>query len=135
MPHTPTPIRPGAALDCLNGRGFTAPTYTQVPNELFAAMPDLTDPQLRCLLIMVRWTLGYHRTTCTASVTDIQRETGLSRPCVIATLGRLHDSRMITRTRRYPKSLWRLNITEDTKIRIAEGQPTQKAEQRTLADW
>jgi DNA-binding MarR family transcriptional regulator len=116
----------------MRGGGFTEPTYTQVPNDLFAALPHLTDPQIRCLLIITRWTLGYHRTTCTASLTDIQRETGLSRPSVIAALMQLHEGGLITRTHRYPRSTWRLNITNETRINLAATPRTRREQNKLL---
>lgn len=117
------PIKPDSLLPCLAGHGFSQPTYTQTPNDLFAAMPWLSNAELRVLLILVRYTLGYHRTTCQASITDIARETGLSRPTVISTAARLCAAGLITRIRRYPQSQWRLNITQDTHISLKPGEP------------
>jgi len=128
MTPAPNPIKPDSLLPALRGYGFTQPTYTQTPNDLFAAIPFLSDSEIRIMLVMVRYTLGYHRTTCQASLTDLERATGLTRITVSKTLQRLRAAGMITRTRRYPTCQWRLNLTEDTAIRLQPGEPTNPAQ-------
>src|SRR6478672_9655611 len=42
--------------------GFSSPSYTQVPDELFdALMPSLGDAELRVLLYIIRRTFGFKR--------------------------------------------------------------------------
>lgn len=126
------PIKPDSALPVLRGEGFAEPTYTQTPNELFAALPWLGDAELRALLIVVRDTLGYHRTTVQRSTADIAQAAGLSKVATIAAMKHLADAGLITRIRRYPVSQWRLNITAETKIKLTPGQPTSPPKQARL---
>jgi predicted transcriptional regulator len=116
------PLVPGSLVPALAGQGFTEPTYTQVPNELFMALPFLSDAELRVLLIIIRWSLGYHQTTCQASNADIARETGLDRRTVIRVLRRLSEAGLMTRISRFPTSRWRLNIRETTSIHLVRRQ-------------
>ena len=45
-------------------RGFSSPTYTQVPDELFDELaPRLTDSELRICLYVIRRTFGFKRDT------------------------------------------------------------------------
>ena len=125
-PPAPAPIKPDSAIPALAGRGFTEPNYTQIPNEIIAALPWLSNADLRVLLVLVRYSLGYHRTTCQASYSDIARAAGLTRPTVITTCARLHAAGMIAHTRRFPCSQWRLNISSDTNIHISPATPHKK---------
>ena len=77
--------------------GFAPPTYTQVPNELFAMLPDLSHGELCILLAIIRETFGWHRPTCKLSLSQLQQLTGLSRPTVVATLRQCLDRGLIQR--------------------------------------
>jgi hypothetical protein len=124
MTAAPRPIKPDSSLPSLAGYGFQEPNYTQTPNEVFAALPWLNEGELKTLLVIVRYTLGYHRTICDASYEDLAVATLISRRKVIDICKRLADAGLITRVQRFPKCRWRLNITQGD-IRIQPGQPTQ----------
>jgi DnaD/phage-associated family protein len=58
--------------------GFKLPNYTQVPNELFDMLPNMSDPELRFTLALLRQTSGFHvykKTLSTKKACDL---TGLS---------------------------------------------------------
>lgn len=57
---------------------FKDPNYTQVPNDFFDMIPDMTDAELRVTLALVRQTFGFHRPTTTMGFTDLESSTGLS---------------------------------------------------------
>lgn len=64
--------------------GFSKPNYTQTPNELFdILMAQMTEAELRVVLVAVRKTLGYHRDYDAISLTQFENMSGLSRQAVI----------------------------------------------------
>lgn len=76
-------------------RGFSKPTYTQVPDELFdELMPRLSEAELKVLLYVVRRTFGFKKDSDTISLKQmvegiktrdgrqLDNGTGLSRPGV-----------------------------------------------------
>jgi len=76
-------------------QGFTSPTYTQVPDELFdELMPRLSESELKVLLYVVRRTFGFKKSADDISLkqmvegirkrdgTQLDNGTGLSRPSV-----------------------------------------------------
>lgn len=58
--------------------GFESPNYTQVPNDLFDMLPDMTDAEIRVTLIMIRETVGYHRDAAKVGMAELARRAGLS---------------------------------------------------------
>lgn len=64
-------------------KGFQAPNYTQIPNDLFDMIPEMGEALLRFLLAISRLTFGYHRDRARASLTKLEKMTGLSRPSVV----------------------------------------------------
>lgn len=64
--------------------GFSSPNYTQTPNDLFETlMRQMSDCELRVVLVAVRKTLGYHKTHEAISLTQFMEMTGLSKQGVI----------------------------------------------------
>lgn len=59
-----------------------APNYTQVPNALFALMPDMGNAELKVVLAVCRQTIGWHKTKDRLTVTRLAELTGLSRQSV-----------------------------------------------------
>lgn len=59
--------------------GFEAQTYTQVPNSLFAIMHDMEESELKVVLLICRYTFGYHRDEIRLSIRRIAREIGMSK--------------------------------------------------------
>lgn len=56
------------------------PNYTQVPNSLFDSIPDMTEAELKCTMIIVRKIIGWHKDGPEpVSYTQLQKATGLSR--------------------------------------------------------
>lgn len=67
-----------------NFKGFRAPQYTQVPNEVFDhLLPDMDETELRVTLIAIRKTLGWHKTRDAISLSTFVELTGLSRQGVL----------------------------------------------------
>lgn len=58
--------------------------YTQTPNSIYAAMPDMGEAELRIVLVVVRMTHGWHRSAALISLSYFERATGLSRHGVLA---------------------------------------------------
>ncbi len=58
--------------------GFEAQTYTQIPNSLFITMKDMDECELKVVLLICRYTFGYHRDEVRLSLRRIAREIGMS---------------------------------------------------------
>ena len=67
-----------------NFKGFRAPQYTQVPNEVFDhLLPDMDETELRVTLVAIRKTLGWHKVRDAISLSTFVELTGLSRQGVL----------------------------------------------------
>jgi hypothetical protein len=88
--------------------GFSSPSYTQVPDELFdALMPSLGDGELRVLLYIIRRTFGFKRDADAISLSQmvsgittrdgrvLDHGTGLSKATVARGLKGLRDKGII----------------------------------------
>ncbi len=89
-------------------RGFTRPTFTQVPDEIIdRLMADLSGSELKVLLYIVRRTFGFRKDADAISLNQIvhgittkdgrvlDRGTGLSISTVVAALKSLEAKRVI----------------------------------------
>ena len=94
-------------------RGFTKPTYTQVPDELIdELLPDLSGAELKVLLYIIRRTFGFKKDSDNISLSQIcngitthdgrvlDRGTGLNKDTVTRAIKRLEDDGYIVRERR-----------------------------------
>jgi DNA-binding MarR family transcriptional regulator len=94
-------------------RGYTRPTYTMVPDELFdEQLPDLSGAELKVLLYIIRRTLGFKKDADTISLSQIcngitrkdgrqlDRGTGLNRDTVSKVVKSLEDGGYIIREMR-----------------------------------
>lgn len=92
--------------------GFTSPTYTPVPDELFdVLLPQLADGELRVLLYIIRRTFGFKRDADTISLSQmvagittrdghvLDAGTGLSKSSVARGLKSLREKGVIVATR------------------------------------
>ena len=66
-----------------HGHGFTA-----VPHVLFSLIPSLSPAQVVVLLVIMRQTIGWHKTHDAISISQLVRGTGLARSTVIQAI---HD--------------------------------------------
>jgi hypothetical protein len=73
--------------------------YTQTPNRIYAAMPEMGEAELRCVLVVTRMTRGYHRPNAVISLSYFEKATGLSRPAVLAGLRQAMTHGYISRER------------------------------------
>lgn len=114
-------------------QGFSRPTYTTVPDELFdILLPTLSDAELRVLLYIVRRTFGFKRDSDTISLSQMvsgitTREgerldsgVGLSKSSVARGLKSLREKGIILATRNSSTekgdqpTTYRLRFTSDT---------------------
>ncbi len=58
------------------------PKHTRIPNAILDSMAELTEPELRVLLIITRKTIGWQKECDLISLTQLEKLTGLSRPAV-----------------------------------------------------
>lgn len=58
--------------------GFKSPNHTQVPNDFFDMIPDMSDAELRVTLIMIRDTRGWHRDATKLGKGELSKRSGLS---------------------------------------------------------
>ena len=63
--------------------GYNPLRYTPVPDEVFDLyLSHLTEAQLKVLLTIIRHTYGWRKDRDRISLSQLERETGLSRPSV-----------------------------------------------------
>ncbi len=61
-----------------------APTYTQIPNDLFDHwIPHLKEGELKLLLVIMRKTLGWHKNKDKISLSQLEKFTGLTRTNIL----------------------------------------------------
>jgi hypothetical protein len=66
-------------MSAKQARGLAAPNYTQVPNQIFALMPSISNAELRITLALIRLTLGWHRQrTERLSIPELAEAAGIS---------------------------------------------------------
>ena|SRR5438876_11642964 len=93
--------------------GFSAPNYTQVPDELFDdLMTDLSGAELKVLLYIIRRTFGFKKTEDTISLSQmlngittkageaLDKGTGLSKKTLLVALNTLEAKHIILTERR-----------------------------------
>lgn len=95
--------------------GFQAPNYTQVPNDYFDLVMEMTIAEIRVLSALIRVTLGYHRDEITLTIREMARITNLDPKSVMAGASKLEESGLIERTVG--------KITTVTKWRVVIGDP------------
>lgn len=78
--------------------GFQAPNYTQVPNDYFDLIMEMTIAEIKVLSALIRVTLGYHRDEITLSVREMARITNLDPKSVMAGASKLEERGLIERT-------------------------------------
>lgn len=57
---------------------FEKQTYTQIPNSLFSVMKDMDECELKVVLLICRYTFGYHREEVKLSTRRISDEIGMN---------------------------------------------------------
>ena len=57
--------------------GFKAPNYTQIPNDYFDLVMEMTEAENKVLAALLRATLGYHRDEIKLSIRELARITRL----------------------------------------------------------
>ena len=100
-----------------NLRGFQEPNYTQIPNDIFIMLPQLGEAELKFILAVCRLTFGYHQEEAEASLTTLQKMTGLSRPAVVAAAKKLEEIRgLITKKKKKGVNVWLVNIVNQSLV-------------------
>lgn len=69
--------------------------YTQIPNELFDHLLTLSGSATKILLIVARYTYGWHKSTAHISMQTFQDMTGLSRSTVVRSIAELSKARLL----------------------------------------
>lgn len=97
--------------------GFQSPNYTQVPNDYFDLVMEMTTAENRVLAILLRSTFGYHRDEIKLSIRELARLTKLSPQSVMDGAKRLEGRLLIERTVSETRTTnWRVLINSDTKL-------------------
>lgn len=58
--------------------GFKSPNHTQVPNDFFDMIADMSETELRVTLVMIRETRGWHRDAAKLGKQEMADRSGLS---------------------------------------------------------
>ena len=76
--------------------GSDPQNYTQVPNDFFAHyLADLSEAELRVILVIMWQAFGYHKTCADISITQFMQSTGMSRQGVVSGIKRLIERGLI----------------------------------------
>lgn len=78
--------------------GFQAPNYTQVPNDYFDLVMEMTEAENKVLAALLRATLGYHRDEIKLSIRELARITRLDPKSVMTGARKLEERGLIERT-------------------------------------
>ena len=78
--------------------GFQAPNYTQVPNDYFDLIMDMTISEIKVLSALLRGTLGYHRNDVDMTIRQMARTCHIDPKSVMAGAVRLEERGLISRT-------------------------------------
>lgn len=89
------------------------PNYTQVPNALFALMPQMKEAELRVTMAICRQTFGYHKEVDKLSIGQLEAKTGLSRQGTINGLHAGIERGTIVRQVDGKGYLYALNLTHE----------------------
>lgn len=57
---------------------FKSPNYTQTPNDMFSALPSMSEAELRVTLVLIRHTFGFHQKAFKLGLAKLAKEAGLS---------------------------------------------------------
>lgn len=97
--------------------GFQAPNYTQVPNDYFDLVMEMTESENKVLAVLLRTTLGYHRDEIKLSIRELARITHLDPKSVMNGARKLEERGLIERTvgKITTVTRWRV-VIEDPKL-------------------
>lgn len=98
-----------------------SPNYTQVPNAILGdilpgnivsagLMAKLEGSQLKVLLAVCRLTFGFHQTERRASLSMMEKLTGLSRQGILNAAGKLEEYGLIERSKDGGVTLWKVTV-------------------------
>ena len=100
--------------------GFQEPNYTQTPNDLFILMASMKEAELRVVLAICRLTFGFHRTKARASLTRLQKMTGLSRQGVINGAKAAEERGLITKISGKGVNEWIVNVVDQQLVNVLD---------------
>ena len=98
-----------------------APNYTQVPNTLLGdiergnvarpgSLAEMKEGELKLYLVLCRLTIGYHQGQRRASLSLLQKMTGLSRQAVVTAADALEGRGLIERHKAEGVTLWQMLV-------------------------
>lgn len=115
--------------------GFQAPNYTQVPNDYFDLIMEMTEAEIKILSVLIRSTFGYHRDEIQVSVRELATATKMSTSSVWIGAEKLESRGLIERSVSKSNTVtnWRVVIS-DTKLyrQIVKTVSVDSEEKRTL---
>lgn len=100
--------------------GFQEPNYTQLPNDVFLLMPKMKEAELRIVLALCRLTFGFHKFRTRASLTKLQKMTGLSRQGVLNGAEQAESRGLITKISGRGVNEWVVNVVDQQLINVLD---------------
>lgn len=97
--------------------GFQSPNYTQVPNDYFDLVMEMTEAENHLLAALLRTTFGYHRDEIQLSIRDLAEICKMDPQSIQNAAKKLEERGLIERTVRKSRTVteWTVRI-EDTKL-------------------
>lgn len=97
--------------------GFQAPNYTQVPNDYFDLVMEMTEAEIKIISVLIRYTFGYHRDEIKMSVRELATATKMSTSSVWIGAEKLEGRGLIERSvsNNTTATIWTVVIS-DTKL-------------------
>lgn len=105
--------------------GFKSPNHTQVPNDFFDMIPDMSEAELRVTLIMIRETRGWHRDAAKIGKQELADRSGLSFNGVTAGCDAAGKRGTFRRTNSGAKTRAEWELVEYEEPSTSEGQDPQ----------
>lgn len=113
--------------------GFKSPNHTQVPNDFFDMIADMSDAELRVTLIMIRETRGWHRDAAQVGKKEIADRSGLSFNGVTAGCLAAEGRGTFRRVNKTSKKRAEWELVEDTEPSASEGVLPQPVREKPSA--
>lgn len=102
--------------------GLKKPEYTQFPNEVLDAIDTMKESEIRVMLVLCRYTFGFHRDMWKATLRTLMKKTGMSKQGVLNGVAGLTERGWIEQNRN-GVSEW--SILFEVNLVDQEGQPSR----------
>jgi hypothetical protein len=92
---------------------ISIPNFTAIPNPIFDEIPNMTESEIRLILVIGRYTYGFHREVWVATFDTLMKKTGLSRQSILNGTDALIERGWLRKDTSKGVSRWQIVHAED----------------------